>query len=94
MQHKYLVDNIDSRQYTLQFTIHNSSQIIAKQKFRHVSHTKSDSDASYRLCQECDKYLWSEKGLSPVNVAKNIWPSFIYSTLIDQTVTDEYGTKV
>ena len=93
-QHKYLVDSIDSRKYRLQFTICNSSQINPKQKFRHVLHTRSDTDTSYRLCQECDRYLCFKSGLSPVKVAKNIWLSFIYGTQSDQRVTHEYRTKV
>ena len=56
--------------------------------------TKSDPNTTYILCQECDRYMFSERGLLPVKAAKQIRISLIYSTLTGEKVIEIYETEI
>ena len=91
-QSRFLVDKFENDIYTINFIVRRTDEISRRQKFKHVNRTVGSNRSVY-LCKECDSYLSSERELPVNKSAKKLWPSFIYTTLINKRVTDAYTNK-
>ncbi len=76
--------------YTLEFIRCQSDEICKRRKFRRIR-VSNNNLTSFWLCRECTNYLVSEIDTFE---SKNIWPAFIFSTLANEEVMNEYGIKV
>ena len=62
-------------------------------RFNKFKFSPRTNNESLILCQECDNFLVTEPDSKIAKSAKNTWPSFILSTLVDETVISSYGNR-
>ena len=89
-QSEYL-EGLTCNVYKLEFTIRKSSQIIRRNKFRHISIPKKE-EVEIMLCKECDNYLMNNDAASKSSM--NVWPAFICSILLNKEVIEKYGVLI
>ena len=77
-------------QYRLHFFEQSKRDI---RKFRKFKYSPRYHDEEFYLCQECNSFLVTEDDKKIAKSAKNMWPSFIISTLCSEEVVSLYGNK-